>query len=81
MRCEKIAVPGATMIICGGRQRRQFCQVPGCGRPSEALCDFPLRGRVTHKTCDMRLCAAHRIKQSGEDRDYCPAHAKQGAML
>jgi hypothetical protein len=74
MPSDKIPVPGGVIIACSRGQRRRQCSVPACHGWMVALCDFPLTGRKAGKTCDKPLCPAHRVKQPGENVDYCPAH-------
>jgi hypothetical protein len=74
MGCEVIKLPdGTTIIACSrGRQSRERC---ACGRVATIQCDWPLSGDKAGHTCDRwccRSCAAH----VGDDRDYCPAHAR-----
>jgi hypothetical protein len=59
-----------------GRGRRTAPPCVGCGRPSVARCDFKLSGKAEGRTCDRPLCATCRVRQSGGDIDYCPAHAR-----
>jgi hypothetical protein len=65
-------------IACGGRQARSTCSTPGCGRPTVALCDYEVVKKGKPGTCDAKLCDRCRQRQ-GEDRDFCPPHAKLAA--
>jgi hypothetical protein len=77
MTCSSIRVPGfGDVVICNRSQRWPTCSVPGCDRRAPRLCDFPIPRRRSG-TCDAKLCEAHAAAQ-GEDRDFCPAHAKVG---
>jgi hypothetical protein len=75
--CRTVAIGPGVAILCD-RTRRESCSTPGCRGTSEALCDFSLTGSKAGKTCDKRLCRSCRVRQPGEDHDYCRAHAAQG---
>lgn len=75
MPCFRMQFPdGGTGVVCTGRTRRVRCGEPGCGEWRERLCDYP-QGK---RTCSARLCVRH-TTSCGEDRDLCPAHARQVA--
>lgn len=75
MGCERVDFPGGMAFACSRGVKRERCDTPGCGRPSVALCDWLLAGKKAGKTCDRRMCEGCRTSV-GEDRDYCPAHAR-----
>jgi hypothetical protein len=76
MTCEWFKVgPDAVAVVCNRGKRWPRCSVPGCDRPAPFLCDFPV-GRKKSGTCDAKLCEGHRAQQ-GEERDFCPPHARQ----
>jgi hypothetical protein len=62
-------------IVCGPRQPRKRCSVPGCNEWSTAACDYPVVRKGKPGTCDARLCDRCRQRQ-GPDRDYCSPHMK-----
>lgn len=83
MTCRPIELPGGiTGWVCtrGQSSRPAPCSVPHCGRYHTRLCDFPLAGRKAGKTCDAKLCDVHAVSV-GPERDYCPAHARQGELI
>jgi len=77
MPCERLPMgDGAVAIVCTrGRRVRQRCDEPGCHRPMVALCDWPVAGG----TCSRRVCVGHQRHQV-RNVDYCPTHARVGAM-
>lgn len=75
MSCEVCDLGlGWTVVVC--RRSTGTCSVPGCSRAAAALCDYPVTRRGKAGTCSAKLCATHRMTV-GQDRDLCPAHAKQ----
>lgn len=62
---------GSTAIICGTRQRQQYC---ACGRVSAFLCDWKVPGKKSG-TCDRPMCKSHAANVA-PDRDLCPEHAQ-----
>lgn len=64
---------GTTIIACTrGPRERHYCT---CGRVARFQCDYPLSGPKEGQMCDRWICGV--CKQSvGEDRDYCPVHAR-----
>jgi hypothetical protein len=74
MTCETFKVGDGFAIICNRGKRWPRCSVPGCDRLAPKLCDYPCP-RKKSGTCDAKLCNAHAVVQ-GEDRDFCPPHAK-----
>lgn len=76
MTCEPIEDKDGRVvgIVCCRDKRAARCSVPGCDRYATALCDWPTRS--ASGTCDKRLCRGH-ATNVGDDRDYCPAHAKR----
>lgn len=79
MRCESIAIPGGTMIVCG-RERRPKplkCQTSACGgRRAQFLCDCAVVVRGRRTVCGRKICNACRIVQPS-GLDYCPEHGRQ----
>ena len=75
MGCDRIDLGGGGFaIICSRGRRRPTCKA--CkDRPATRQCDWPLTGRAAGKTCDANLCERCAV-HVGEDRDYCPAHAR-----
>lgn len=76
MRCQ--AIPGLG-FVCGSRESRKRCSTPGCSNWSTALCDFPVTRKGKAGTCDAHLCDRCRVRQPGEDKDFCPPHANASA--
>lgn len=62
---------GTSAIICGTRQRRQYC---ACGRASDFLCDWKVREKKSG-TCDAPICKAHAL-EVGPDKHLCPQHQR-----
>lgn len=71
MHCRQI--PNG--FVCGSREPRRNCSVPGCSQKSSKQCDYPVAGKMS-KTCDAYLCERCAVPQDGADRDFCRAHAK-----
>jgi hypothetical protein len=70
--CLHMKMPDGTVgIICGARQKRQFC---ACGRVSTKLCDWKVPGKKSG-TCDAPLCDQHAFAVA-PDRDLCPEHQR-----
>lgn len=70
--CEQIKLPdGNTVMICGGRSRRQFC---ACGREAVFLCDWKVSGRKSG-TCDKPICG-HHAQTVGAGKHLCQEHQK-----
>lgn len=72
MPCEKMKIPGGTMIVCSRGQKQRRCSAGGCGEKASRLCDFALNNG---KTCDRALCSTHAMRLNDLDLDYCRPHA------
>lgn len=69
--CEHGKMPdGTTVIICGDRTRRQYCQ---CGRLADLLCDWKVKERKSG-TCDKPICRRCAL-EVGPDKHLCREHA------
>lgn len=79
MRCDRIAIPGGVMIVCGREHRPKplLCDSPTCrGRRADFLCDHPVTRRGRTSTCGRRMCRRCRHEHAG-GLDYCPEHGRQ----
>lgn len=78
MACRIIAngKEGFVVVCTRGGTTRTRCGVPGCWAEGAKLCDFPVERKGKPGTCDAKLCAQH-ATSVGEDKDYCPPHAKR----
>lgn len=67
-------MPGGAAIACSREPRRE-CSSCGAWVKDGVLCDYVFKGG---KTCD-RHCCRKCATSVGENRDYCPPHARVGA--
>lgn len=74
MTCKVTKLGPDSYIIQCSRGLNYRCRFCGSGNATK-LCDFPLRGEMAGKTCDIRMCARCAVKV-GENKDYCPPHAR-----
>ena len=81
MICERVKVPGGTVILCSrGRRRPKPCNF--CGNPSSLLCDGKSPSRKG--TCSQPLCMQCATSRSdptkpGGTFDLCPECVKKPA--